>query len=117
MAAPNVMTISAKMWGDIEQLLYHEGRVSCLVGVRPKRPPDKSRRLAVVSELEGDAEIVLAQRVEGELQLVLRGRGHAHLVGLDGRLHLLELLIFEVFDDLARRFDRDALLNREDAPD
>ncbi len=70
---------------------------------------------AVVAELQRDAEVVLAQRLDRFLQLVLRGRGHAHLVGLDRRLHLLQLLVLQELHDLLGRLDRDALLDRDDA--
>ena len=73
--------------------------------------------LPVVAELQRDAEIVVAQRLHRLLQVVLRRRADAHLIGLDRRLDLLQLLVLDELDDLARRLDRDALLNRDDAPD
>ena len=48
--------------------------------------------LPVVAELQRDAEVVLAQRLHGGLQLVLRRRADADLIGLNRRLHFLQLL-------------------------
>src|SRR5215510_9660014 len=73
--------------------------------------------LPVVAELKRDAEVVLAQRAHRGLQFVFRRRAHAHLIGLNRRLHLLQLLVLDELDDLARGFDRDALLDRNHATD
>src|SRR5262245_35879388 len=73
--------------------------------------------LAVIAELERNTEIVLAQMPHRLLELVLRRRADAHLIGLDRGLDLLQLEVFDVFDDLASRFDGNALLNVDDSPD
>ena len=58
---------------------------------------------------------MLAQDANRLLQVILRPGGDADLIGLDRCLHLLELAVLEELDDLARRLDRDALLERDDA--
>ncbi len=81
-----------------------------------KREVRSEVELAVVAEAERDAEVVIAQQAHRVLQLVLRRRADAHLIGLDVGLHLLQLLVLQVFHDLFRRFDRDPLLNLDDPP-
>src|SRR5687768_4085316 len=69
-----------------------------------------ARRLApVIAELQLDAEVALAQRGDGLLQVIFRCRRHAHLVALDRRLHFLELAFLQELDDLLRALDRNAL--------
>ena len=40
------------------------------------------------------------------------GERHAHLIGLDRRLHFLQLVVLDELHDVAGGFDRDALLDR-----
>src|SRR5205823_5765084 len=61
---------------------------------RPVSPTSSS----VVSKLQRDAEVVLTKLAHRLLQLILRRRADAHLIGLDGGLHFLQLLILEEFD-------------------
>src|SRR4051812_25285429 len=67
--------------------------------------------LAIIAELQRDAEIVSAELSHGVLHLVLRRRADPHLFGLNRRLHLPQLLVLEELDDFPRRLDWDALLN------
>src|SRR5262245_6459470 len=73
--------------------------------------------LSVVAELEGDAEVVLAQHADGVLELVLRRRTDAHLIRLDRGLHFLQFPVFDELDDLAGGLDGNTLLDGDDAPD
>src|SRR6187397_2798021 len=54
--------------------------------------------LAVVAKLEGDSEVLRAQRLHGVLQGVLRCRRDAHLFALDRGLGL-EFQLLQVLDD------------------
>src|SRR5437764_1220280 len=71
---------------------------------------------AVVAELQGDTEVVLAELPHRFLKFVLRRRADPHLIRLDRGLDFLELAILDELDDLARRFDWDSLLNRDQPP-
>src|SRR5690349_12281867 len=74
---------------------------------RPSFDSARSRAtvpLAVVAKLEGDSEVLRAERLHGRLQIVLRGRADAHLVGLDRRLDLLQLRILQILDDVLGGF-------------
>src|SRR5438105_3015881 len=51
------------------------------------------RSSAVVAELQLHAEVTLPQHCDRFLKLVLRRRGHTHLVRLDRRLDFLELRV------------------------
>src|SRR5262245_49217939 len=73
--------------------------------------------LPVIAELERHAEIVLAQHADGLLEVVLREGRDADLIGLNRGLNLSELSILDELDDVARGFDRNALLNGHDSPD
>ena len=64
--------------------------------------------LPVIAELEGDAEVVAAEQPDDVLQLVFGGRGDAQLIALDAGLHLLQLLILEELDDVARGVARES---------
>src|SRR5918995_2181190 len=77
--------------------------------------PGAGGLLPVVAELEGDAEVVAAQEANDILQLVFRSRRDAQLIPLDARLHLLQLLVFEELDDVARGVAGNPLLQRDDA--
>src|SRR5688572_14640437 len=72
--------------------------------------------LPVVAKLQRDAEIFRSQRLHGALQIVFRRRADAHLIALDRGLHLLQLEILQVFDDLPGRVGRNALLQRNYLP-
>src|SRR5262245_9190016 len=65
-----------------------------------------------VDELHRDPEVAVAQQLDHALQVVALLPGHAHLIGLDGRLDL-ELRILDQLDDLARLVGGDAFLERE----
>src|SRR6185295_5273935 len=96
-------------------------RSSRSIATTPARPSSRkkkkrNRASPIVAELQGDAEVVLAQGAHGILQVVLRRRRHAHLVGLDRGLHLLQLFFLEVLHDLARRLDWNALLDLDHPP-
>src|SRR5690349_19651450 len=72
---------------------------------------------AVVAELECDAEVLFPQEANRLLKVVLRRRRHAHLIRLDGRLDPFQLVVLDELDDVLGRFGRNALLERDDAPD
>src|ERR1051326_23489 len=65
--------------------------------------------LTEVRELDGDAEVALAEEVHDRLQLVLLLAGDPELVALDRDLHLQLRLLGEL-RHLARLVRRDALL-------
>src|ERR1041385_3529397 len=62
-----------------------------------------------VRQLHRDAEVLLAQQVHDGLQIVALLAADAHLVALDGGLHL-ELGLLHELRDLASLLDGDALL-------
>src|SRR5690242_540153 len=59
-----------------------------------------SSPLAVVAELQLDAEVLLAEQRHGRLQLVFRRRRDAHLISLDRRLDFLQLRVLDGRRDL-----------------
>src|ERR1044071_3540161 len=68
-------------------------------------------QLAVVGELHVDAQVGLLEELHDGLQVVEALARDAHLVGLDGGLHL-ELAALDQLHDLARVVGRDAFLHR-----
>src|SRR5450759_2978613 len=80
----------------------------------PARLSDSMRRgtsiRAVVDELQVDAEIGVAQQLDGRLQGVAVLAGYAHEIALDGGLHL-QLAVLDLLDQLAGLLDGDSLLH------
>src|SRR5262245_13636874 len=68
---------------------------------------------AVVPELERHAEVAIAQQAHHFLELVLRRRGDAKLVALNGRLYFPQFGLLDELDDIARLFHRNTLLQRD----
>lgn len=62
--------------------------------------------------LQRQIEIGILEKGDHRLQIVALFSSHAHLVTLDGRLHL-ELLLLDAFDHLSRQFGIYALANGE----
>src|ERR1035437_430306 len=67
-------------------------------------------RSTVVPEMELYAHVLRAQERDDSLQFVARRRAHAHLLALDGGLHLLEFLVLDGGGDLFGRLGVERLL-------
>ena len=72
---------------------------------------DAPRQLVgpVIGELHVDAEIRIAEQLDGLLQDVAVAPADAHQVALNGGLHF-QLAVLDFLDDLAGLLDRNALL-------
>ena len=69
-----------------------------------------SARLAVIAELERDAEVMLAQQAHRVLKIIFRGRRYPNLISLYRRLYLFQLSFLQELDDFLGGVRRDALL-------
>src|ERR1019366_7494742 len=93
---------------------FFEQRFNPACGTGERERLDAARHGAsvrpVVGELQVDAEIVVAEQLDGRLQGVAVLARHAHEIALYGGLHL-QLAVLDFLDELAGLFDGDSLLH------
>src|SRR5438128_4226454 len=78
--------------------------------------PGTGRSSTIVRELERDPEVLLAEKSDRGLQVVLLLPRHADLLSLDRHLHL-ELGVLDGADDLLGLLRRDSLEDLDVLPD